>query len=289
MTRQPPRSLAARLGLAGLLILPALVTAATRPGIPNRIVSLNLCTDSLLLEVAPRSAHLSLTRLSQDPGLSPLAAEASRHASNNGGVEEVVNFRPQLVLSANDSSPAVQLLQRLGYRVEIFPPAETLLMYEQALARLAGLLATEPLARQLLQKLHQRLQALPRLAAPTEVVLLSGNGYVRGEGTLSRELLAVVGLKDIGSRYTTTAQGAVPLEALVRDPPSWLVAGVASAGTPSLADEYLGHPALQSVFDESTRVIPLPEMLWTCGGSYFADAAEALSQALIRGGARVQP
>ncbi len=99
----------------------------------------------------------------------------------------------------------------------------------------------------------------------------------------------MVGLEDVGSRYTTTTQGAVPLELLVRDPPSWLVAGIASAGTPSLADEYLGHPALQSVLDETTRVVPLPEMLWTCGGSYFADAAEALSQALIRGGARVQP
>lgn len=287
MSPARPRGVAARLTCAGLLLLPALVLAAPSPATPDRIVSLNLCTDSLLLELAPPGASLSLTKLSQDPRLSPLAAEASRHASNDGLAEQVVDFKPQLVLAASESSPAIQLLRELGYRVEVFAPTSTLADYRRALHRLAGLLGREQAGVDRWIYLQQRLSTLPRLARPESALLLSGNGYLPGDGSLSRELLATVGLEDARAHYVTTAQGTLPLEALVRAPPLWLVAGIAPGGAPSLAGEYLGHPALATAL-ESARVIPLPETLFTCAGAYFADAAEALSQALVRGGAQMQ-
>ncbi|MBM4226750.1 MAG: ABC transporter substrate-binding protein [Gammaproteobacteria bacterium] len=289
MSSSRPRGVAARLIRAGLFFLPALVLAAPLPATPDRIVSLNLCTDSLLLELAPTNVSLSLTRLSRDPRLSPLAAEAARHASNDGLAEQVVAFKPQLVLAASDSSPAIQLLRELGYRVEIFAPANRLADYQRALHRLAGLLGSEQTGVGLWSQLQERLSTLPRLVTPERALMLSGNGYLPDEGSLSRELLATVGLEDARARYVRTAQGTLPLEALVRHPPSWLVAGIAPGGAPSLAGEYLGHPALQAVFADSSRVIPLPEALFTCAGSHFADAAAALSQALVRGGARMQP
>lgn len=252
-------------------------------------MSLNLCTDTLLLELAPPDANLSLTRLSRDPRLSPLAAEAARHASNLGLAEQVIEFKPQLVLAANDSSPTVQLLRKLGYRVEILAPADTLADYRRAQFHLARLLGRGQVATELWRRLQQRLSTLPRPAAPESALLLSGNGYLPVTSSLARELLGIAGLKDVSARYATTAQGTVPLEALVRDPPTWLVVGIATGGAPSLAGEYLGHPALREALADSSRVIPLPEMLFTCGGSYLADAAEALSQALVRGGARMQP
>lgn len=289
MSSSRPCGVAARVIRAGLLLLPALVLAEPSPATPDRIVSLNLCTDSLLLELAPPGASLSLTKLSRNPRLSPLAAEASRHASNDGLAEQVVDFKPQLVLAASDTSATTQLLRKLGYRVEILAPADTLADYRHALFHLATLLGSEQVATDLWRRLQQRLSTLPRPAKPEDAVLLSGNGYLPMKGSLSRELLATVGLKDASARYSTTAQGTVPLEALVRDPPTWLVAGIDTGGAPSLAGEYLGHPALQGVFADSSRVIALPEMLVTCAGAYFADAAEALSQALVRGEARMSP
>lgn len=274
--------------LAGLLLLSTSLAAAA-PAHPRRIASLNLCTDSLLLELAPEDAALSLTRLAQDPRLSPLAALAAHHAVNDGQVEQIVSFNPELVLAAGDDSPAVQLLRRLGYRVETFPPADSLTAYRTMLLNLGALLGVEAQARQTLARLDQRLTTLPRLAQPESAVLLSGNGYREGGLTLGNELLHAVGLMDAGARYPVSAKGNVPLEALVRSPPAWMVAGVALAGAPSMAGEYLGHPALQSAFVDPGRIIPLPEMLWTCGGEYFAQAAETLAQALIRGGGRMQP
>ena len=69
------------------------------PSGPRRIVSLNLCTDQLLMLLAPeRIAALSI--LATDPLLSVMAAEARRYPLVRGDAEEVLRFDPDLVVAA---------------------------------------------------------------------------------------------------------------------------------------------------------------------------------------------
>ena len=56
-----------------------------------RIASLNLCTDTLLLQYADPQQIASITWLSADANLSPFATYAKRFHRNNGRAEDIFN------------------------------------------------------------------------------------------------------------------------------------------------------------------------------------------------------
>ena len=68
---------------------------------PQRIVSLNLCTDQLVLELVERPRIAMLSQLATDPLLSWRAAEARGVARFDGSVEAVMGLAPDLVLAGS--------------------------------------------------------------------------------------------------------------------------------------------------------------------------------------------
>ena len=103
-----------------LLLLAWLVPVTTLAQVPpQRIVSMNVCTDQLLLLLVERSRIVSLSRFAADPHWSSLAAAATGIAANGGQADEVVALTPDLVLtSAFSGSFAAGVLERVQLRVE---------------------------------------------------------------------------------------------------------------------------------------------------------------------------
>ncbi len=93
---------------------------------PLRIVSLNLCTDQILLDLVPRERIAALSFLVADPTMSPRVADAKGLTLVQGAAEEVLAFDPDLILAGTYSTPAtVSLLERLGRRVVKVPMASS--------------------------------------------------------------------------------------------------------------------------------------------------------------------
>ena len=102
------------------LLLPTLLW-----GQPRRVVSLNLCTDQLVMALAQPEHIASVTWLSRsegDPALRPLAR---RLPANHGGAEEVLAARPDLVIAGlYTTSTTRRLLQRAGIPLLEVEPAQ---------------------------------------------------------------------------------------------------------------------------------------------------------------------
>ena len=82
----------------------------------KRVVSINLCTDQLLLLIAQRSQIASVSYLARDPMISHLADQAQGIPINHGLAEEILPLEPDLVLvSSHTIRPTVALLQKLFY------------------------------------------------------------------------------------------------------------------------------------------------------------------------------
>lgn len=247
---------------------------------PARIASLNLCTDSMLLELMPAPNRVSLTHLAQQLPLSPRLRTA-QVSINHGLAEELVAFGPDLILSGESTSQATSaLLTRLGFRVVHFPSAHTLSAFRRSFRRLGRLLERETDVEALLAGMAQRIEALGTPRGNGEsALLLSGGGYVSGPETLADDLLASAGLRNAASNFRLADGGFLSLERLLVMPPQWLLIDSASA-MPTLASEYLHHPALRAVAD--AHLIAVPETLWACGGTYFADAVAMIARGLQR-------
>src|SRR5258708_35479885 len=68
-------------------------------GLP-RIVSMNVCTDQLLIRLADRQQILGLSRYSRDAWQSFAADDARRYPILSGGAEDVLVLRPDVVVAS---------------------------------------------------------------------------------------------------------------------------------------------------------------------------------------------
>ena len=66
---------------------------------PSRVVSINLCSDQLLLMLARPEQIASVSRLSREPNSSFMAASAARYPVNDGKIEQLLAQDPDLILA----------------------------------------------------------------------------------------------------------------------------------------------------------------------------------------------
>src|SRR5829696_6392920 len=85
---------------------------------PQRVVSLNLCADELVLRLATPGTVKSVTWLARDSTLSNVADSARAVPVNRGLAEDVIPLAPDLVIAgAYTTRTAVAMLKRVGVPV----------------------------------------------------------------------------------------------------------------------------------------------------------------------------
>ncbi len=131
----------------------AIAAALPAGAAPQRVVSMNLCSDQLAMMLAAPGQLVSVSSLAQDSRLSPMADEAAAYVPNSGRAEEIYLMRPDLVIAGTYTPPAtLSMLRRLGIRVETPPPAEDFDAIRTEITRMGTLLGREEAARDLLAR-----------------------------------------------------------------------------------------------------------------------------------------
>jgi len=263
------RALTAALGLALGAAHPAWAA-------PERVVSLNICTDLLALSLAGPGQVVSVSYLSQDPRLSPMAGVADAYPANHGRAEEVFLMKPDLVLAGTFAArPAVRMLRRLGVEVAEFPPERSFDDIRAHLTRMGQLLGQEETAAALVAAFDARLATfdVPDGKHP-RVALYGPNGYTTGQGTLADDILAAAGFRNIAAEAGIPGGGTLPLEKLVLLQPDLIVTGARYPGA-SRAEALLDHPALAAL-RAGMPVPPETGPAWTCGTPHVLDAVAAM-------------
>src|SRR5471032_1230481 len=97
--------------------------AAAAP--PQRIMSLKVCTDELLLDLVPSSRIASITFLSREKAALKVWPQAAGIPVNHGTAEEILKLHPDLILTDPFMAPSLRpLLAKSGARIVEVPPAE---------------------------------------------------------------------------------------------------------------------------------------------------------------------
>jgi len=245
---------------------------------PTRIVSLNLCTDQVLLALAPRERIAMLSNIAADPLVSWQAREVGALPRFDGSVESVVRLDPDIVLAGTLASrDSVPVLQRLGYRVEMLEMPESIEASLEFIVRTGELIGEAAAARRLRASTMQRLEAVRarwRDTAPLPALVYLPAGISPGAGTLKSELLELSGWENLAALRGIVGYGTLPLEDLVRTPPRLLLFDAVDLAHASLSQQLLHHPVLR----ERIPARAVPSGLWICGGPQIAEAAELLGR-----------
>ena len=278
MTRGAALALGLLLGLGG-------PTAAETPAKPSRIVSLNMCTDELVLRLAERDRIASITWLSQDPRNANMAETARTIPANHGLVEEVLSYRPDMIIAgAYTTRSTVALLKKAGVPVREFGVPRNLAEMRAQIAEMAALLGEAERGAALIAAIDRRLAALATnpIAGHTRALVLRPNGFTVGRGSLVDEILTHAGLTNLAAELGIDNYGQIALETVALGQADMLILNTTPDGPPSLAHEILAHPLLAKL-GERLRLVALPSKLWTCAGPAVLDAIELLAAFRKRG------
>lgn len=255
------------LAAAGALAVSGVAGAAEAP---QRIMSLGLCTDQLLLQLVPRERIVSVTYLSRQSNESYLTAEAFRVPINYGTPEEVARAHPDLVLTGTFSTPAARmLLRRIGANLVEVPPAEDFDQIRAVTRQVARAVGAVEKGEALIAEMDAALAELAR-TKPTQRIVVAGwttSGTVPAKGTLFDAILTaaggenvanIIGVQPLYGQFT-----AFDLEQVVALRPDILAYGNSRVGRSDLSGEQLSHPVVRKLF--AGRQIAYPETLYSCG------------------------
>jgi len=264
-----------------LLICPLSSQASEQP---TRIVSINLCTDQLLLLLADPSQITSISYLALEPTSSFMAEQAQQYQINHAKAEELLTLKPDLILANEYSDRAlIALLEKLGYQVERFPLPFSIEGIQRNIARMAQLLGQEPRGEELINQMNQRLDniAQQRPATPPKALFYQPNSYTSGSNTLQDTALHLAGWRNLAAEVGIEGYSAIDIEALLLAEPEQLFTSPYAPGSRSLAQHQLSHPALKRV-TAGRAMIEVDYKFWICGGPMIADAVEQLHRSLPR-------
>lgn len=235
--------------LLGLLSVPA-------PAAPRRIVSLNLVSDILLINLVKHERIAALSHLARHHQLSLIHLPALSLPVTRGHAEQVVALRPDLVIGARwGQGPTLDLLHRLGIPTHTIPLAQDYAEITTLVRGLAQAVGEVERGEALIRRMED-LRAHSRATAPApsrSALLFGAGGFSGGDHPLTAEILTDAGL-------TRAATGRRDLEQMILHPPDVVVAVSYQPGHPTLGGQLLDHPALRHRQPE-LRVVSLALLL----------------------------
>lgn len=250
---------------------------------PQRIASLNLCTDQMLMMLVEPERIASISFLSlQDERTPPeLRDVANSLAVNHGLAEEVLLQRPDLVLAGTYAArPAVGLLRRMGVQVEDFAPEMSFDDMRANLLRMGELVGERDKAEAIIAGFDAEMAALRARASATDEMPVFAdidvNNWLAGSGTLSAEIVNAGGYRTLAETLGVVGHQNVPLEVLVTTDPDLMALETPWSDPPSLATNGLQHPALRRMARERD-VIDMPERFTICATPYSLEGARLLA------------
>jgi iron complex transport system substrate-binding protein len=260
------------LSAAGLA--PAAVTVSK----PQRIVSMNLCTDELVLRLADRQNIVSITYKAREPDQSNVVDLAQGIPINHGLAEEIIPLKPDLLLSGVYTTRAtVALLKRAGIRSVDADVTESFDDVRKQYREVAALLGQQERGEQIIAEMDSNLARLARErpAVPPTAIVLHANNFTFGRGSLIDEVLTHAGFENVAARLGIGEIGQLPLEIITMNPVDVLIVSSYRDGPSAMATEVLRHPVLSRLSDR-TRVVVIPNRLTDCGGPALVEAVERL-------------
>ncbi|MDR0213973.1 MAG: ABC transporter substrate-binding protein [Comamonas sp.] len=246
---------------------------------PERIVSLNLCTDQLLLQLVPHERIAALSHVSQDPRSSALHAQAAALPTVRGNAEEVLALKPDLVLVGTYTTRHTNaMLRKFGIQVVAIPGANSFEDVRKEIREVAQAVNEELRGEQLIARFDHRLaQLLASVSTEKKVAMrYSAGGYTAGTNTLYDAIFEAAGLENGARQAKVKGYGRMPMERLIAQRPAIILGSDYKPETPTQGNRMLTHPAIKGLH---AKDVVLESRDIVCGGLWNLDAAIQLRAA----------
>lgn len=281
MTVRIPRMPLLALTAAGALIVLGSAAGLSRPAVeskPGRIVSLNLCTDQLLVALADRDQIAGLTRNAPDRDMSAVAEATKGLPILGNAAEQVLALSPDLLVgSPYEGGAAVELLEGRGVPVLRVDNTDSYPEIAASIRQVGDAIGHPGRGKALVARMDAALAGLPKAGRGRVAAYYQRRGYLTGTGTLVDDLMTRVGLLNLATRLGKPPLAQVSLEEMVAARPDFLIVESATDRITDQGTEMLHHPALRDI-----PRISIPQSWTVCGSPAYVQAARSMAEQLAR-------
>jgi len=265
-------------------LLLALACVGAAEAKPQRVVSLNLAADEILLQILPRDRIAALTQLSADPQICPVANLAKGIRLIQGTAEEVIEMKPDLVIIGKYSTPTTtQMLQKLGVKTYCLDLATNFGEVRKTMRELAAVVGEEARAEALIAEMDRRLTVAARRcpAVPTlRVLSLTVGAETQPKNSILNDILEKTGVINLAASLPVSSAGYISLESILLHPPDVILEHPYCSDYPTLGNLFVHHPAFLALKPPPRRV-EIPMSYTLCGNNLSALAVGILQDKLF--------
>ena len=276
------RGLLAAAGLlacgAGLLWAASPAPPAKAPAVPQRIVSINLCADQLVVALADRGQIAGLTKNATDPEMSGEAVKAHGIPLRSNSAEQILAIEPDLIVGmpANRSA-ALAALPEQNYPLLDLATANRLDEIYASIRETAAAVGHPARGTALIARMERELAGLSKPGKGRVAAYYQRRGYMTGTGTLIDELMARVGLVNLAGKLGKPPLSQLSLEEMVAAEPDFLIVESATDVVTDQGSEMLHHPAIKDI-----PRISMPQAWTVCGSPAYTEAARSMAAQIAR-------
>lgn len=229
---------------------------------PARAVSLNLCTDELLLLLGAPGQIASVTHLAQKPEETPLWREARRYPVNDGTLASAVATRPDLVLTMGGGVDRLGISARVGVATIDLPYPQSIDDVMTSIRTVAVALGRDAEGAAAVARIEALRRSAP--AAAIDTLWVGGGGRTVSAQGLEAQWMALAGL-----RQRQVSGDRIELEELLVRPPAVLLRSDYRANQYSQGQAWLDHPLARAA--GGSRTFATDGRRWTCMGLPLVD------------------
>lgn len=252
---------------------------------PQRIVSMTLGSDEILLSLVDPKRIVAVTYLAVDPKISHVA-EAARAVPNKIrlDLERVVALQPDLILVASyTSADFVKQLLDVGLpvmKLELFSSIEGIKQNILTVGRTVG---EEEKAREIIGEMNRRISEIKRRVGSSNkrpgILAYGPTGSTAGRDTTFDEMVTLAGGRNLAAEAGIVGHVNISLERLVMIDPEIIILSNWNPESPGFDRTFLGDAALKNLSAvKGKRVHAIPEKYLTTVSHYIVEGAEKMAR-----------
>lgn len=245
---------------------------------PQRIVSLNLCADQLLVALADKHQIAGLTRNADDPQMSAVAAQIGNLPILGNAAEEILDIHPDLLIGMpTRRSAALGALHHQNFPTLDLKTARNLDDITASITATAAAIGHPERGAAMIADMQHQLARIGAVGQGRVAAYYQRRGFMTGTGTLIDDLMTRSHLVNLAAKLGKPSLAQVSLEEMVAAQPDFIIMESATASISDQGSEMLHHPALANI-----PRLYLPQAWTVCGSPAYVQAAQSLSEQIRR-------
>jgi len=278
----------------GTLNGPSIFASDVKQARPERIVSINLCSDELLLQLVGPERVAAVTKFSTDPEASTVAARAKGLRQIQGDIEHVLACGPDMLLSGYFSNKeTVRFFEKSGIPVLVFKVPKSFEDIYADIRRLAGAVGEKVKGEAIIGQMQAELVGLNpestsgaqsqvsseikhrMLPKGKRAVFFQSDNYVPGKGTFENAVMEAAGLQNVAVELGIRDYGRMGLEELILAKPDVIIFSSEQKNVKTVRGEVLNHPAIKKALP-GVKMVTIPTLYLNCGSPDSVEAVRIL-------------